>query len=233
MKKLWTRFAFTAAVAFAVGFASTLTGTERFDLKVRNDFFAGLAGNKEAMDRAMKQSEEVLAANPQHAEAMVWHGIGLFATSRNYFQSGDVKKGLEVFMRGQQEMDRAVEIEPDSIAVRIPRGAALISAGRAVSDPQQARRMLEKGLADYERVYELQQNSLLDMGQHPRGELLFGIADTSSRLGNQERAAEFFDKITASLPDTVYAKRAAMWRETKSLPVDQTRCVGCHTAALK
>jgi len=233
MKRFSTSFAITATVAFAVGFASTLTGTERFDMQVRNDFFAGLAGNKEAMDRAIKKSQEVLAANPKHAEAMVWHGIGLFATSRNYFQSGDVKKGSELFIRGQQEMDRAVEIEPDNIAVRIPRGAALMSAGRAVSDPEQSRTMLEKGLADYDRAYELQQKTLMDMGQHPRGELLFGIADTNSRLGNQERAAEFFDKISASLPDTVYAKRAALWRETKLLPIDQTRCVGCHTAALK
>ena len=70
--------------------------------------------------------------------------------------------------------------------------------------------MLEKAAADYEHVYQLQSTRLSQLGQHPLGELLFGIADTNSRLGNQERAAEFFDKIDSLLPNTPYAKRAAL-----------------------
>ena len=48
----------------------------RFDHKVREDFFAGIGGNKEALDRAMKITDEVLAKDPNHAEALVWHGSG-------------------------------------------------------------------------------------------------------------------------------------------------------------
>src|SRR4051794_18787746 len=47
---------------------------ERFDFLVREDFFAGLAGDREKFQRAMKLCEDTLAKNPKHADAMVWHG---------------------------------------------------------------------------------------------------------------------------------------------------------------
>ena len=34
--------------------AMVVSAAERFDLEVRNDFFAGFSGNKEALDRAMQ-----------------------------------------------------------------------------------------------------------------------------------------------------------------------------------
>src|SRR5258708_1574009 len=43
---------------------------ERFDMRVRNDFFAGFAGNSEALDRGMKLCEEELARNPANAAAL-------------------------------------------------------------------------------------------------------------------------------------------------------------------
>lgn len=49
----------------------------RFDLEVRGDFFAGFGGNAERLARGMARTEEVLAAAPDHAEALVWHGSGL------------------------------------------------------------------------------------------------------------------------------------------------------------
>ncbi|HJX85000.1 MAG TPA: hypothetical protein VJ723_11705, partial [Candidatus Angelobacter sp.] len=55
---------------------------ERFDLKVRNYFFAGFLGNDAALEKGMKICEAALAANPKDAEAMVWHGSGV------YFRSG-------------------------------------------------------------------------------------------------------------------------------------------------
>jgi hypothetical protein len=221
---------------FILTAAATLAfSAERFDMEVRNDFFAGFSGNKEAFDRAMQKSEAVIAANPKHAEAMVWHGGGLMMLSRIAFQSGDTQKGSELFAHAQKEMDDAVALAPDNVGVRIPRGAVLMSAGRGIHErnPELGRKMLEKAAFDYEHVYNLQSARLSQLGQHPLGELLFGIADTNSRLGNQERAAEFFDKIATMLPNTAYAKRAALWRETKSLPLAQTGCIGCHTAAVK
>jgi hypothetical protein len=210
-------------------------GQDRFDMQVRGDFFAGFGGNQEAMARAMKNAEAILAANPKHAEARVWHGAGLIGQSRQAFQAGDMRTGGELLARGQKEMDDAAALEPDNLGVRIPRGAVLMTAGRAIvaQNPEQGRALMTKALVDYEYAYDRQKDSLSTMGQHPVGELLLGIADANSRLGNAERASEFFDRIQTVLPGSVYAKRAAFWKETKSLPPAQAGCIGCHTGTVK
>ena len=47
---------------------------QRFDFKVREDMFAGMDGDTAAFDRAMKLITDTLAADPDHAEALVWRG---------------------------------------------------------------------------------------------------------------------------------------------------------------
>ncbi|HND22622.1 MAG TPA: hypothetical protein PLB18_24855, partial [Acidobacteriota bacterium] len=55
---------------------------------VEEDFRAGMSGNQDAFDRAMKSTEELLAGNPAHAEALVWHGSGLVSKSGKAFMAG-------------------------------------------------------------------------------------------------------------------------------------------------
>src|SRR5262245_9337134 len=71
------------------GAAGQSPAAERFDYVVRDDFFAGLRGDVARLDRAMKTCEEMLARNPRHAEALVWHGAGLLAQARLAFERGD------------------------------------------------------------------------------------------------------------------------------------------------
>lgn len=202
-------------------------GQERFDYKVREDFFAGLAGDREATARAMKACEQILATEPNHPEALVWHGSGLHFQAAARFQKGDFAAGQEMAARGIQEMDRAVELAPKSVAVRVPRGAYLLAASRFV--PLDQRKMLlEKGLSDYEVTYQAQKEEFEKLGEHSRGELLFGLAEGYARLGNNDRARSSFEQIIRDLKGTEYAKRAALWMEKGSLPVEKTRCVGCH-----
>jgi hypothetical protein len=55
------------------------------DLKfaVRGDMFAGLAGDADVFNRAMKACEAALAADPKNASAMVWHATGIYFRSSN------------------------------------------------------------------------------------------------------------------------------------------------------
>ena len=217
----------------AAGLASALflfaAEPVRFDDTVRNDFFSGLRGNAEALSRGMKTAEAALAGNSKHAEALVWHGIGLFVASGQAFQRGDRETGMTMYTKAFAEMDRAVELEPGNIGVRIPRGSALMAAARSMSGNPMAAGFLDRALADYLSAYELQKGALDQMGTHPRGELLFGLADTYSRQGNAAKADEFFTLIATHLKDTPYAKRAAIWQETRQpLPPAQANCIGCH-----
>ncbi len=200
---------------------------DRFDHKVRNDYFAGFNGDNEALQRALAKTTEVIAKNPDHAEALVWHGSGLFFQCGQAFQSGDQKKGMELYAKSQAMMDRAVELAPASVGVRVPRGAVLLQATYFWPE-NMAKPLIEKGLSDYLMTHEIQKDSLDTLGTHPKGELLFGIADAYRRLGSDDKATEWFSTIAQTMSGTNYAKRAEIFLTTRKLTPAQARCVGCH-----
>lgn len=209
---------------------SQLGGAERFDHQVRNDYFAGFAGDAAALERALQKTEKVLAAEPDHAEAMVWHGGGLFYLSGQYFRKGDQAKGIELYTKGTGMMKKAVELAPKNVGVRVPRGAILMSAARYMQ-PQMAEPLREDALGDYLATYELQKAELDQLGLHPRGELLLGIADSYARKGDVAKATEFFELLRSKVPaESAYGKSAAKWLENKQLLAPaQAGCFGCHT----
>ena len=200
---------------------------ERFDYKVRNDFFAGFAGNQAALERGMKASEEILARNPKHAEALVWHGSGLLALSGLASQKGDAEKSRELWARGLKEMDDAGTLEPENVGVLAPRGSIYIHASVSMP-PAQGRPLLQKGVGDFEKIQEIQKAYFQELGTHPRGELLFGLAQGWYRLGNEDKARVYFERVVKDLPGSEYEKRAKTWLETKTLSKDQMGCIGCH-----
>ncbi|MBZ5608694.1 MAG: hypothetical protein LAP38_10575 [Acidobacteriia bacterium] len=209
--------------------AGILLSQERFDLRVRTYFFAGFSGDAAALEKGMKICEDSLATDPKNAEALVWHGSGLFYQAGQAFQKGDQQNGMRLWTRGLKEMDDAVAIAPESVGVRIPRGAVVLAGSRFLPSPEMARPLIEKGVGDFEEAYKLQGPDLSRMGTHPRGELMLGLADGYSRLGDQEKAQQWFERIQKEMPGTPYAKSAATWLETKSLAPQQAGCLGCHT----
>jgi tetratricopeptide (TPR) repeat protein len=219
----------TLAALVLIGVAGLLLAQERFDYRVRDYFFAGFAGDAASLEKGMKICEDSLAADPKNAEALVWHGSGLFYASGQASQKGDLEKGGDLWKRGLKEMDQAVELAPDQLGVIIPRGAVLLTGSRYVGSPEMARPLIEKAVSDFEKAYRLQAPDFDTLGTHPRGELMIGLADGYNRLGNQEKAREWFERIQKSMPGTAYEKSATTWLETKSLAPAQSGCLGCHT----
>lgn len=203
-------------------------GATRFDLLVRTDFFAGFAGDQARLAKGMAACERVLSENPKHAEAMVWHGSGLAFTAGMAFRDGDMKRGGELWQRGSEEMDTAVALEPDNVGVRIPRGALLLQATQNMA-PEMARPLLEKAVGDYEHVLALQSAYFSTLGDHPKGELLFGLAEGYSGLGNTEKARACFERLIKDAPASGQAPKAQEWLTTGSIPKSAgLGCVGCH-----
>jgi tetratricopeptide (TPR) repeat protein len=210
-----------------VGFF-VLSAQPRFDMQVRNDFFAGFTGDAAALDRGMKACEQVLAQNPKHPEALVWHGGGLFFTSGQLFRMGDPNKGMELYERGLKEMDDAVALTPDNVGVLIPRGATLLTASRAMPPGDQAKKLLAQGLTDFEKVYALQSSYFDTLSGHARGELLFGLAEGFVRAGSDAKAREYFEKLAAVGPSSGHDAEAKAWLETGKLDPKRVACTGCH-----
>ena len=207
--------------------AAALCAQERFDYVVRSDFFAGLAGNRDALDRAMQKCEETLAANPKHAEAMVWHGSGTFHLSGLAAQKGDLPKAAELYKKGLDEMGAAVSLAPDNVGVVIPRGATLLIGSRHIPGDN-GKEMLRMGLADYEHVYQIQSPRFDKLSGHARGELLFGLAEGYQRLGDAEQARRWFEKLAAvDDPENGHLGQARAYLATGNL-TGTVNCVGCH-----
>jgi tetratricopeptide (TPR) repeat protein len=216
------------AIAAQAPVAAPRAAADRFDLVVRSDFFAGFAGDQTRLAKAMAACELALAANPDLAEALVWHGSGLAFNGGMAFQKGDMKTGGELWERGMQEMAKAVALQPDSVGVRIPRGAMLLQATRNMP-PQMARPLLETGIEDYEHTLALQSAYFDTLGDHPKGELLFGLAEGYSRLGNAEKARRYFDRLIKAAPTSGQVPKAQAWLASGEIPKSQgLGCVGCH-----
>jgi hypothetical protein len=195
-------------------------------MAVRTDFFAGFTGDMARFERAMTLCETILANSPDHAEALVWHGGGLAFRSGLAFQSGDFQKGGELWGRGMAEMGRAVSLEPDNVGVRIPRAATLMEASRQMPAAQ-AGPILKLAVDDYERVLALQSAYFDKLSDHARGELLFGLADGWARLGDKDKARDYFTRLTSTATGSGRVTYAKAWLDGAP-PASVGRCVGCH-----
>ncbi|MBK7930406.1 MAG: hypothetical protein IPJ98_23885 [Bryobacterales bacterium] len=228
----WMYYFTAAALGTMLGVWSARAEV-RFDHRVRNDFFSGFTGNAEALGRGMKVCEQVLAENPNHPEALVWHGAGLFFQSGQLFQQGKREEGMKLSARSMEEMDRAVALAPDHIGVRIPRGAALLAAARFMPENPFRASLLQRAIDDHQHVYNMhvKAGELAKIGDHPLGELLQALGDTYSRTGDAAKAEEYYKQIQTMLPKSEYARRASKWMETRQpLGPMEAQCVGCHVS---
>lgn len=244
-------------VLMGVGFAFTLTGPpivwsahmdspkvqkrkqqspdDRFDLQVRDDFFAGMMGDTLRLDRGMKFCEQILAKKPRHAEALVWHGGGLLARASKAYSRNDSVLGDRLWKSGIEEMNKAVVFEPRNMGVKIGRAATLVGLAQSGWDPSdaQSRALLESAVLDYEKVYVWQKAHFDRVPDHSRGELLFGLASGWSILGNDRKAREYLTLILKFCKDTPYEFEARRWIAQKTPVVIQHECSGCHISGSK
>jgi hypothetical protein len=202
---------------------------QRFDFKVREDVFAGMDGDQAALDRALKLMEETLSADPNHAEALVWRGDTRLFQAGQAFQRGAMAEGQALAVQGIADMDRAVSLAPDNIAVRVPRATGLLPFARAMRrfSRAEADRLTRTAIGDFEFVMTASMLWWNTLSEHGRGELLGALADGWLQLGEVDKARPYLDRMTGELAGTAYAKNAAVRRADPAARVPLT-CLGCH-----
>ena len=208
------------------------TQDDNLDAIVRGDFFAGMKGSKDRLDRAMKYCEDILAKNPKHGEALVWHGGGLLVRAVHAYTRGDDATGDKLWKAGIEEMNNAAVFEPQNMKIKIGRSATLIGYAQSGWDPtdSDSRVLLESALLDYETVYRWQKPYFDRVPIHSRGELLFGLASGWSILGNSNKAREYLILVLKECKDTPYEAIARRWLDQKWPVVIQHDCIGCHVS---
>ena len=207
---------------------------QRFDFKVREDMFAGMDGDTVAFDRAMKLIADTLAREPDHAEALVWRGDGRLFMAGQAFQRGDFAGGQKLFTEGLADMERAVALAPNDIAVRVPRASGLLAYARALRrvDRSEADRLTRIAVGDFEFVLQASQSRWDKLSEHGRGEVLGALADGWLMLGESAKADVFLDRMTAELPGTPTPRmppsaapiRQRTHRSPVSVAIERQRC---------
>jgi tetratricopeptide (TPR) repeat protein len=198
---------------------------------VSADMFGALSGDMERFERGMRTLEGLVAKNPDDARLKVLYGTGLFARSGAAFQKGDAANAMQLWQRSLDLMAEAVRMAPEDLFVRGRRGVVLISASRAMP-PAMAGPLTQLAVDDFGKVLEIRagEQTPSQRSLHQRGELLTGLADGWSRLGNRDKARGYFERITRDLKGTIYEQKAQAWLDGK--PEAQTAeyfaCSGCH-----
>lgn len=202
----------------------------RFDYLVREDFFASIAGDWDALERAMKRCEEELAEDPKFAEALVWHGAGLMMRAWRAYDKGEKSKGDALWAEGIAEMERAVSYDPQNIAVRIPRGAFLLGVAQSGFNPddKQQADLLRSALEDYEYVYHKQQPYFDKISRHSRCELILGLAMGWSLLAEEQKTRFYLERALDHCRNSEYERRARRWIGEPAVPEVRHTCIGCH-----
>ena len=221
------RWTLALVLALSVGLAAL--AQQRFDFKVREDMFAGMDGDTDAFDRAMKLIADTLAVDPDHAEALVWRGDGRLFLSGQAFQRGAIGEGRALAGQAVADMDRAVSLAPTEIAVRIPRAAGLMPFARGLRpfDRPEADRLTRVAMGDFEFAMEASVPQWSKLGEHNRGELLGALADGWLQLGDVAKADVYLGRMISELPGTPYARNAELRRADPAKRVPLT-CLGCH-----
>jgi hypothetical protein len=203
---------------------------ERFDTLVRDDFFAGMMGDEKRLERGMKFCEEILAKNPKHADALVWHGGGLLTRAAKAYRRGDNVQGDKLWNQGLKEMNDAVAFAPGNIGIMVGRSATLVGLAQSgwSSYDTESRALLESALLDYEKVYQKQKPTFAKLREHSRGELLFGLASGWSILGEHQKARDYLKLTVKEVAGTDYETEARKWLNGKPKTVIQHDCRSCH-----
>ena len=206
---------------------------DRFDMVVRDDFFAGMMGDTVRLERGMMVCEEVLAGDPKNAEALVWHGGGLIARGQRAYTAGDPALGDRLWSAGIDEMNKAVTFEPENMGVKIGRAATLIGLAQSGWDPSdiRSRALLRSAVLNYEKVLRWHGPLFDRASAHSRGELLFGLASGWSILRNQKKTRAYLSLILRKCKNTNYESEARRWLNKKFPVVVQHDCTGCHISS--
>ena len=215
-------------VASAAALSAAEPEPERFDLAVREDVFAGFKGDSARLAKGLKTCEDKLKADPKHAEALVWRGTVRVFSAGPLFQKGKLAEGMKEWNGGLADMDAAVALAPESVAVRIPRAAVLTQAS-AAAPPAMAKPLLEKLRGDMETSLKLHGEGFADLGEHSKGEVRMALAYAYRRLGEADKSTAQLKLIAEELPGTRWAAEAAEWQKAKPDAKLTHNCIGCHS----
>ncbi len=163
----------------------------------------GAAGNKDAVEKGFTCLDTVLALDPMNAVALAYRGSLWTLRGRDawwiFTKKSDVEKGID-------EMDKAVDLAPDNVTVRITRGI------NSVRLPSMFKRI---GTALKDFTYLLNSPAFPHFNPQLKSTIYYWAGYAYKQDNQPEKAKELLQKAVESAPGSKTANDAA--RELKDL----------------
>ncbi len=163
----------------------------------------GVAGNKDAVEKGFTCFDTVLALDPTNAVALAYRGSLWTLRGRDawwpFTKKNDVEKGID-------EMDKAVDLAPDNVAVRLTRG---INSARL---PSMFKRI---GTALKDFSYLMNSPAFPHFDPQLKSTIYYWAGYAYKQDNNPEKAKELLQKAIDSAPGSKTAQDAG--RELKDL----------------
>ncbi len=158
----------------------------------------GVEGDKKAVKRAKKLFQKLLEINPQNVEALAWYGSVLTLRGRDVLFP--VSK-LGYVSNGIKKMDKAVELVPDNIGVR------MIRAHNSLNLPGIFHR-IKIAITDFEHLLTLRQEKQQEFSKALLAKIFLGLGSAYKKKEDIIKARENWQKAVEVLPDSMEAEMA-------------------------
>ena len=199
---------------------------------VREDVFAGWrADNMQRLERAERNIESLLETRPAaRAELLSWKGAATLYRAVLAHESGEADEFQALFDAASDNFREARQLDRSSIGVCAVCGGSLVMFGDRL--PESVRdQAYTDAWEDYQIIWKQQGEAVQHMPLHISGELLAGLAQAADRTGRTAERDEYLDKIIEVLPESAYAREAAIWKDDPRAAAGRTlACKSCHAA---
>jgi hypothetical protein len=197
---------------------------------LREDIFAGfLADDMERFARGEKNIQLLLEQRPANkADLIAWKGGAALYRAVRALENNKKEEFEKTYRQAQELFAQARQLQPQGGgATAVTGGSYAVFADRLPKEHRAA--AWTEAYNAYRQLWKLQSEVVDKLPVHLRGELLGGLAQSAQRTGHAEEAAQYVDKILASLPGTPYESVAKKW---KANPATMTSvamtCLNCH-----
>lgn len=156
----------------------------------------GVAGDKDAVEKGFTCLDTVLALDPTNAVALVYRGSLWTLRGRDawwpFTKKGDVEKGID-------EMDKAVDLAPDNVTIRLTRGV------NSVKLPSMFHRL---GIAEKDFYYLLNSPAFPHFDAQLKSTIYYWSGFAYKQDNQPEKAKELLQKAIDAAPESGTAKSA-------------------------
>jgi tetratricopeptide (TPR) repeat protein len=166
----------------------------------------GVEGDRKAVKRAKNLFEKLLELEPQNIEALAWYGSVLTLRGRDV---GFPISKLKYVNNGIEKMDKAVELAPDNVSVRMIRAHNSLNL-------QGIFHRIKVAINDFEHLLSLSQKSPQEFSKGLLVEIYLGLGNAYKKRGDIIKARENWQEAVEVLPNSKEAEMARiLLEETK------------------